>query len=127
MADEDRLYFLEDIDLYGKPDNNPALAEILLGERLTGIIAEYTSQVAANYVQRLGDRPRKGDQHPGRLASSVRAGVRIGGNRHDRVIGEVVVGAEYAAADEFGRHAYADYEGSHDLRAALYNVLPHRI
>ena len=105
---------------------NPALTEILVSSKLQAITAEWTARVMANYASRIGARPNA----TGHLLSTVRAEVFIGGYKSDRWIGQITVGAEYASADEFGRSDPAEgqndstYEGSHDLREALYAELP---
>lgn len=110
--------------------HNPALTEVLIGGRLQGIVAEYTSKVYASYATRLADRKHVDDEHPGQMLSSTRAEVFIGGYEDDRWIGQITVDVPYAMADEFGRHSPAEgqnnstYEGSGDLRGALYENLP---
>ena len=108
---------------------NPALTEILMGPRLQAITAEWTAKVVTGYLTRLEGRGAGG----GPLAGSVRAEVFIGGYKTDRWVGQIVVGGggvTYAAADEFGRSNPVEgqnnstYEGSHDLREALYAELP---
>lgn len=116
-----RDYYLE-VDLYPYP--NPALTQILVSEQLGKVVADYTSKVAAVYTQRLTGRKRIGDRHPGLMQNNIKAAVHIGGLKNDRVVGEITVSTDYAAADEFGRHAYNPYEGSHDLRDSLYSILP---
>lgn len=106
------------------PQPNPALTEILIGMPLQGIVGDWTAKVLATYVGRLGDRPHKGDPHPGLMAEATRPEVFIGGYKHDRWIGQITVGVEYASADEFGRDAYNPYAGHHDLRDALLQNLP---
>ncbi|QNJ56829.1 hypothetical protein SEA_REINDEER_19 [Mycobacterium phage Reindeer] len=114
---------------YAEP--NPALSEILIGPELHALTADYTARVVADYVTRVSGR--SDPESPESLAGSVSAEVFIGGYKTDRWIGEIVVGVEYALADEFGRHDPAEgqnnstYEGSGDLRGALYAVLPARI
>jgi hypothetical protein len=108
-------------------DPNPALAAVLVGDRMEAIVADYTSKVAAVYISRISTRPRKGDKHPGLMAENVRAVTFVGGHKNDRVVGEVSSNVEYAAADELGRHQYNPYAGSHDLRDSLYSVLPTEI
>lgn len=106
---------------------NPALSAVLVGDRLLAIVTDHTSRVAINYIQRLGDRPHIGDDHIGQMASTVSTEVFIGGYKNDRHVGQVMVGSVYAAADEFGRDAYAQYDGHHDLSGALYAELPTRL
>lgn len=107
---------------YAEP--NPALTEILIGPALQGITAEYTARVLAGFLALIENRPRVRDKHPGLMGSMTRAEVFIGGNHGDRWVGQIVNEVEYASADEFGRDAYAPYEGHHDLRNALYAELP---
>lgn len=111
------------------PYPNPALTQVLVGPRLQAIVADYTAKVAASYGQRIAERPRKqrsDNRGPG-LASSISAVVMPNeGYKKDRWVGQVTVGAQYAAADEFGRKKYNQYDGSGDLAAALYTTLPYR-
>lgn len=113
---------------YAKP--NPALSEILLGERVQGLTAEWTAKVGFSYIAKLQARTKTDDRHPGLLESTVDANVFVGGYENDRWVGEITVGADYALADEFGRHMPAagqhgsTYEGHGDLRASLYENLP---
>lgn len=127
-----------DPNLYGGSayfyaDPNPALAQILLGDRMRDSTYEYTARVTANYLTRLWARPHFNDQHVGELEGSVRPEVFIGGYKSDRWVGEINVDVDYALADEMGRHTPAEgqrgsvYEGSHDLTGALYAELPARI
>ncbi|AER26074.1 hypothetical protein SSEA_SKINNY_22 [Mycobacterium phage Skinny] len=116
---------------YFYQEPNPALSEILLSTDVEMLVASYTERVATNYIARVSGRSDPSD--PTSLAGAVRASVFIGGYKNDRHVGEITVGVEYAMADEFGRHSPADgqnnstYEGSGDLRAALYAELPARI
>ena len=113
-------------DTFFYPAPNPALTQILVGDRLGAVVGDYTLRVAINYIQRLADRPHIGDDHVGRLASTVNTDMFIGGFKNDRHVGEVTVGggdAPYGAADQYGRNAYAQYEGLHDLTDALYAEL----
>lgn len=113
---------------YAEP--NPALTEALAGDRLLGIVSDYTGRVWDSYMTKLASRRHASDEHPGQMASLTRAEVFIGGYKDDRWIGQITVGVEYAMADEFGRHEPAEgqnhstYEGSGDLRGALYEHLP---
>lgn len=122
MAEREAGMYLE-VDLYPYP--NPALTEILLGERLGAVVGEYTAKVVSVFTSSMAGRPRIGDKHPGLMIENTTASVHIGGNKNDRVIGEILVDVPYAAADEFGRHAYNPYAGHHDLRNALHSVLPY--
>lgn len=116
-----RDYYLE-VDIYPYP--NPALTQVLVGDQMGAIIGDYTAKVLAVYTSRMADRPRIGDKHPGLSLENTSASVHIGGFRNDRVVGEITVDVPYAAADEFGRHAYNPYAGHHDLRDSLYSILP---
>ncbi|MBB5167207.1 hypothetical protein [Mycobacterium sp. AZCC_0083] len=110
--------------------HNPAFTEILVGPRLFNITAEWTGKVYESYMTRLISRKHADDEHPGLMESSTRAEVFIGGYEGDRWIGQITVAVPYAVADEFGRHSPAPgqnnsiYEGSGDLRGALYEHLP---
>jgi hypothetical protein len=121
-------HFLEPTDATGNNqhflfnDPNPALSAVLVSPTMQGIVAEYTSKVATVYLNRIEGRSRSHE-----LQESVKAHTFIGGFKDDRHVGEVVVSAPYAAADEFGRHEYNPYAGSHDLRDSLYSVLPQEI
>lgn len=119
-----------DVHIY--PYNNPGLAEALLDGRLGTIMHDYTQKVAVTYGQMLGQRSKSGG-----LVSSIEANVwPYWGYKKDRWVGEVKVGNAknpYGAADEFGRSSPDEkqkgstYEGSHQLRTALYSVLPNPI
>lgn len=106
-------------------ESNPAQAEILIGPRMQAIVAEYTFKVMESYLNRIAPR-----SDSGAMLGSTYASVQIGGYKNDRWVGEITVGVEYAMADEFGRDTpqggqnSSTYEGSGDLRAALYGVLP---
>ncbi|ATN93983.1 neck protein [Mycobacterium phage Kumao] len=114
-----------EVDIY--PDPNPALTAILVGPELKAAVIDKTHQVVAVYTQKLANRPRKGDRHPGNMLRHTKGVVDIGGYRKDRWVGEVSVKTAYAAADELGRKQYNPYQGSHDLQESLYSVLPYRI
>lgn len=122
---------LEDIELYGPP--NRVLAQILVGPRMYGIVAEYTARVLANYVTRQAAQPYKdtkrrkykGGHLPGQLLESVEMQVDVGGYKRDRWVGQITVGVQYAGATEYGRKKYAEYPGNKNLRDALTGVLPH--
>lgn len=115
----DRLY----PNLYGGvayfyKEPNPRWTEILVGPRVKNIVAEWTAKVAASYVERVTPRSKSGE-----LVNSVDTAVFIGGFKGDRWVGEITVGVEYAMADEFGRDGsdgQGAYDGSGDLRGALY-------
>lgn len=118
-----RTYFL-----YAKP--NPALAEILLGDRVRDVTWDWTAKVGGSYVAKLQARTHTDDRHPSYLESTVDASVYIGGYESDRWVGEIKVGADYALADEYGRHTPSPgqhgstTEGHHDLADSLYENLP---
>lgn len=118
-----RVHYLE-VDIYPYP--NPALTAVLVGPKLEACVTEYTSKVVGVYAQKMANRPRKGDRHPGKSLQSMSAEVSIGGYKHDRWVGEISVGTEYALADEYGRKAYNPYRGHGDLRESLHSVLPAR-
>lgn len=120
-------------EYYFYPKPNPALTQILLNDRVRDLVYEYTARVTLNYLTRLWSRPHLDDDHVGTLEGSVRPEVFIGGFENDRWVGQVSVDVEYALADEWGRHSPAPgqhgsvYEGSHDLRDALYAELPTKL
>lgn len=115
-----------DVKIYPYP--NPALTQILLGGQLGTIVHDYTQKVAQTYANSLGQRSS------GPLLSTIEANVwPYWGYKKDRWVGEVKVGSSaypYGAADEFGRknpdpkQNESRYEGSHQLRNALYATLP---
>lgn len=126
------------IHIYPYP--NPGLAEALLDGRLGTIVHDYTQRVAQSYGQMLGARSSgKTDEkgEPAGLLSSIEANVwPYWGFKRDRWVGEVKVGNAkfpYGAADEFGRknpdekQRGSTTDGSHQLRSALYSVLPYPI
>lgn len=114
------------INIYPYP--NKALAEVLLSGKMGTVIHDYTQKVASTYATMLGSRSS------GPLLATIEANVwPYWGYNKDRWVGEVKVGSEaypYGASDEFGRKNPAPgqnnsrYEGSGQLRAALYSVLP---
>lgn len=118
---------------YFYPNPNPALTQILVGERLQAVTAEYTAKVGFSYIAKLQARSHTDDRHPSFMESQVDANVFIGGYEDDRWVGEIRVGVDYALADEFGRHRPAEgqhgstYEGHGDLRESLYENLPAKI
>lgn len=115
-----------DVELYGPP--NKVLAGILMGDRLAGIVGDYTRKVAASYLSMLG--PRSTGKPDGGLAETITAQAHPNdGYRGDRWVGEVKVGDiahPYAQADEYGRNKYAPYAGSSQLEDALRMHLPHK-
>lgn len=123
-----------DIQIYGPP--NPALTSILKGPQLENIVWNYTAKVAMTYRAQLeGRRGPERRGKAGHLADTVNPHtISNGGYKRDRWVGEVTVGnaaLPYGAADEFGRHSptiyqrNSTYQGSNDLRTALYSVLPY--
>jgi hypothetical protein len=121
-----------DVVIYPAP--NKALAEVLLDGRLGTIVHDYTQKVAHTYATMLGARSSGKE---GGLLSTVEANVwPYWGYTRDRWVGEVKVGSAespYGAADEFGRknpdrkQNNSRYDGSGQLRDALYMHLPHPI
>lgn len=117
---------------YPKP--NPALSEILLGQRLQDVTSDWTHKVAVTYVTKLAARPHFDDRHPGALEAGVDAEVFVGGYENDRWVGEISDGGAnsitYALADEYGRHdpspgqRGSTTQGHHDLADSLYEHLP---
>ena len=124
----------EDIELYPYP--NPALANILLGSRMQAIVATNLAKVlsvflalqAAEPYKDPGRQYRAGGHPPGQLMAQTTASVDIGsaapGMPHDRWTGQITVGVEYAGAEFYGRHAYAEYAGNRNLQQALRAVFP---
>lgn len=87
-----------DVDI---PEPNPALAEVLIGERMRGIVEERANTAMMLAQAQVAKRT-------GTLARSAHAGTEVGGVRNDRWIGTMTLGsaeAYYAASHEFGRHA----------------------
>ena len=124
-----------DVVIY--PDPNPALAEVLLDGRLGTIVADYTAKIASTYHTMLAARSSRDEGTGTRLIDTIEANVwPYWGYKRDRWVGEVKVGSAavpYGAADEFGRSNPEDgqkgstYEGSRQLRTALYIYLPFKI
>lgn len=123
MAEREAGNYLE-VDLYPYP--NPALTEVLVGDKLGAIVADYTQKVAAVFVSSIQGRPHIGDRHPGLMTENTYANVHIGGFKNDRIVGEVGSTVPYMAADEFGRHSSNPYEAHNSLSNALYSVLPYK-
>lgn len=103
------------------PEPNPALSGWLRGEVCRSIVAERANTAQWLYQSRVAKRS-------GHLARSARAYTEIGGIRHDRWIGVMLVGfgLEYDPAHEFGyttrrgKRARQRYvPGAHDLNAVL--------
>jgi hypothetical protein len=122
LAERESGLYLE-VDLYPYP--NPALTEVLVGDRMEAIVADYTAKVAAVFVSSIAGRSRRGDKHPGLMAEGTYANTHVGGFKNDRIVGEVGSTVDYMGADEFGRKSHNPYEGHHDLTHALYSVLPY--
>lgn len=124
----------EDIELYPYP--NPALANILLGSRMQSIIAQGIAKIltvflnlqAAEVYQDPKRQYRAGGHPPGQLMAQTTASVDVGsaapGKPADRWTGQITVGVEYAGAEFYGRHAYAEYAGNRNLQQALHAVFP---
>lgn len=124
----------EDIELYPYP--NPALANILLGAPMQAIVAKNLAKVLtvflnlqASEIYRDPNRQyRAGGHPPGQLMAQTTASVDIGaafpGKAADRWTGQITVGVEYAGAEFYGRHAYAQYAGNRNLQQALRAVFP---
>ncbi|WP_099021273.1 hypothetical protein [Mycolicibacterium palauense] len=109
---------------YFYADPNPGLAKILTGDHVFTLVSDYVTRVMETYIAKLYARSPDSDHDATSMANSVYGEVFIGGYRDDRWVGQITVAVEYAAADEFGRHSYNPYEGSHDLRDSLYEHLP---
>jgi hypothetical protein len=124
----------EDINIFPYP--NPALANILLGSRMQAIVATNLAKVLtvflslqASEVYRDPKRQfRSGGHPPGQLMAQTSASVDIGaafpGKTADRWTGQITVGVEYAGAEFYGRHSYAQYAGNRNLQQALRAVFP---
>lgn len=89
-----------DVTVY--PDPNPALTGWLVGPECRRIMEERANMAMLLYQAQVAKRT-------GRLARSARAHVEIGGDKHDRWVGELIVGddpgVDYAASHEFGVEA----------------------
>jgi hypothetical protein len=103
------------------PEPNPALTELLLSGRMREIVFERATMAQALYQARVAKRSAA-------LAGTARAFTEIGGVRHDRWIGTMLVGQglEYGASHEFGymtrkgKRARQRYvPGAHDLNDVL--------
>ncbi|UXA08681.1 hypothetical protein KXD96_11775 [Mycobacterium sp. SMC-2] len=113
-----------EVNIYPAP--NPALTEILVSEDMGKIVGEYGQKVETVFRASIAGRQRKHDVHPGLMESSVYSRTFIGGDKGDRYVCEVGSTVPYMGADEFGREAYGQYAPHHDLRDALYSVLPYK-
>lgn len=99
------------------PYPNQALGAILMGSPMRRLMQERTEVAQAIYVDEVTKRT-------GQLARAARVETFVGGLRHDRWCGRLVVDAqlaEYAASHEFGTddgdaHITA---GAHDLNVVL--------
>lgn len=130
------FYGLEDIELFPYP--NPALANILLGARLKGIMADYTARVLSLVLVKQaasqtpysdpGRQFRKGGHRPGQLIEQTSASIDVGsampGLPADRWVGNIQMGVVYGGSTVYGRHAYAEYKGNRVLQEALFAVVP---
>lgn len=124
----------EDIHIFPYP--NPALANILLSTKMQAIVAKNVAKVltvflnlqAAEVYQDPKRQYRAGGHPPGQLMAQTTASVDIGspapGAPADRWTGQITVGVEYAGAEFYGRHAYAQYRGNRNLQQALRAVFP---
>lgn len=125
-----------DVKLYGPP--NKAIGDILMGDRVAGIVGNYTKKVAATYSSMMQTRATPDNSRAGlrkkregipHLYETVTAGVNPNdGYKGDRWIGEVSAGGgrnPYAQPDEYGRNQYAPYEGRNQLEEALRMHLRH--
>lgn len=79
------------------PEPNPALTELLVSERMRGMLAERAEAAAALYQAQVAKRT-------GRLAASAHVSTEIGGIHHDRWVAALTIGEglAYGAAHEFG-------------------------
>lgn len=117
---------------YLYPNPNPRLSEILVGNGVRDVVAEYLMRVEATYATAIMSRPSHRTHEPGdpSLENSIVPEIYIGGFENDRWVGELHVTARYAMADEVGREDPAPgqndstTEGHHSLRDALYAHLP---
>ena len=107
-----------DVDI---PTPNRAIGAVLLSARLRAILFELAQNAQFLIQSRI-------PHVTGQLASTVRGFTEVGGVRHDRWIGKVVMGTglEYGAAEEYGhlqgRIGKPDRPfilGAHDLNAVL--------
>lgn len=110
------------------PEPNPALTEVLLSERMRGIVEERANTAMMLAQDQVAKRT-------GALARSAHAATEVGGVRNDRWIGVTTLGGrgvDYAASHEFGADVvglgeggkgstrYADAQpGAHDLNVVL--------
>lgn len=103
------------------PEPNPALTELLMSARMRGFVFERAETAQWLYQARVA-------RETGALSVSARAYTEVGGKRHDRWIGVMLVGfgLEYDPAHEFGyttrkgrRAKRRKVPGAHDLNAVL--------
>lgn len=103
------------------PEPNPALTELLLSNRMREIVHERAVTAQLLYQARVAKRSTA-------LARTAHAFTEIGGVRHDRWIGTMLLGEglEYGASHEFGhltrggkRAKRRFVPGAHDLNAVL--------
>ncbi|OBK30146.1 hypothetical protein A5659_03640 [Mycobacterium sp. 1165196.3] len=120
MADEHEL----EIEIFPYP--NPALTELLVSDDMGKIVGEYGQKVETVFRASIAGRERKGDPHPGLMSSEVYSRTYIGGMKDDRYVCDVGSNVDYMSADEWGRKSRNPYAGHHDLRNALYSVLPYQ-
>lgn len=107
-----------DVDI---PSPNRAISAYLLSARNRAILFEITQNAQFLIQSRI-------PHVTGQLAATVRGFTEIGGVRHDRWIGKVVMGTglEYGAAEEYGhlqgkigRPERPFVLGAHDFNAVL--------
>jgi len=120
MPDEHEL----EVNIFPYP--NPALTELLVSDDVGKIVGEYGRKVEAVFVSNIQGRERKGDPHPGLMSSEVYSRSYIGGLKDDRYVCDVGSSVDYMAADEWGRKSPKPSAPHHDLRNALYSVLPYQ-
>lgn len=116
------------------PDPNPALAQILIGPGMDAIVTENTAKVLSIFVSGISSRPiDPTDRHRGQMLANTTAEVKVGGYKNDRFVGEIRVGVDYGASDQYGRKSPSPgqhgstYAGHYALTTALYSVLPQKI
>ncbi|ABE67638.1 hypothetical protein Wildcat_33 [Mycobacterium phage Wildcat] len=130
MADLNSGYaYIEDLKLYGPP--NKVLAQILVGNQMYNLVAEYVLKVAIHFTTKEARSPyrdrtrqyRRGGHTPGQQVRNMDYDVAMG---NDRWIGQITLREDYSGADQYGRKKYARYRGSQSLRESLHAVLPHQ-
>lgn len=101
-------HLIRDIETHRVPE------KVLLSPRLGAHLLAEAQEVAQLYRARVAKRT-------GRLAASATAHVQVGGHKHDRLIGKVIVGTglEYAALHEFGAPSNPARQAAKDLAEAV--------